>query len=170
MRIVGQAYMDIEPLRAPGRRTRRGGPRRHRDRGLSPTHGIAEIFAPGVVAAFPYSEIEASGVLSLALANGRPVVASSLGNFAETIVDGVQGRLLPPGDVPALTQAMQSLIEDRALAASYAAAACTLMQSLPGWDHIAQLTLGVYRAASAARTLQTGARAEPGRIQQELAR
>ncbi len=149
LRIVGQAYMDTGAL------LKQANARNVLDRvTLEPRFvddaEISDIFAPGTVAVFPYREIEASGVLSLALANGRPVIASRLGSFAETIADGVQGRLLPPGDVPALTQAMRAVIEDRALAASYAAAARTLVQSLPGWDEIARLTLAVYRDAKAA--------------------
>ena len=62
---------------------------------------IPALFGPGVVALFPYREIEASGVLSIALARGRPVIASRLGNFAEMIEDGVQGLLVPPGDADA---------------------------------------------------------------------
>ncbi len=149
LRIVGQAYMDTGALlrqaEALGVRDRLSLETRFVD-----DTEIPAIFAPGTVAVFPYREIEASGVLSLALANGRPVFASRLGSFAETITDGVQGRLLPPGDVPALTQAMQAAIQDRALAASYAGAARALVQALPGWDEIAWRTLAVYREARAA--------------------
>ncbi len=148
LRIVGQAYMDTDAL------LHQAEARGVLDRlSLEPRFvddaEIPGIFPPGSIAVFPYREIEASGVLSLALANGRPVVASRLGSFAETITDGVQGRLLPPGDVAALTAAMAELITDRALAASCAAASRALVQALPGWDEIAWLTLAVYRGALA---------------------
>ena len=149
LRIVGQAYMDTAPL------LRQAESRGVLDRLSLETRfvadsEIADVFAPGSVAVFPYREIEASGVLSLALANGRPVLASRLGNFAETIADGVQGRLLPPGDVAALTAAMRDTIADRALARSYAAAARDLSGALPGWDEIAWRTLALYGEAQAA--------------------
>ncbi len=151
LRIVGQAYMEtgglLRQAEARGVLDRLSLEARFVDDAEIPA-----IFAPGTVAVFPYREIEASGVLSLALANGRPVFASRLGSFAETLGDGVQGRLLTPGDVPALTRAMQDVIEDRALAASYAAAARALVQSLPGWDDIAGRTLAIYRAAQASAT------------------
>ena len=148
LRIVGQAYMDTAAL------LRQAEARGVLDRLSLETRFVDDaeipaIFAPGSIAVFPYREIEASGVLSLALANGRPVFASRLGSFAETIADGVQGRLLPPGDVAALTRAMQDAIADRALAASYAASARALVQALPGWDEIAWRTLEVYRTAQA---------------------
>ncbi len=147
LRIVGQAYMDLAPLRA-----------RVSALGLDSSveieprfvadEAVAAIFPAGSVAVFPYREIEASGVLSLALAQGRPVIASRLGNFAETITHDRQGLLVPPGDADALARAMGATLQDRAAAARYAAAARELAQSQPGWDEIAQLTLGVYADAA----------------------
>ena len=107
------------------------------------------LFAPGTVAVFPYREIEASGVLSLALALGRPVIASDLGNFSETIGDGVQGHLVPPGDVEALTAALAHIISDRGFAASCATHARLLAERVPGWDEIGRRTAEVYAAAGA---------------------
>ncbi len=156
LRIVGQAYMDLGPLRA-----------RVAALGLEACVAIEPrfvaddempaIFAAGCVAMFPYREIEASGVLSLALAHGRPVIASCLGNFAEVITDRMQGLLVPPGDAGALGQAMAAMLDDRSAARRYAASARLSAQEQPGWDEIAQLTLGVY--ADAAR--QTGQRRRP---------
>ena len=41
-----------------------------------------------------------------AQAVGTPVIGSRIGNLAELIVDGVTGRLLPPGDEVAWAAAM----------------------------------------------------------------
>ena len=48
-------------------------------------------------------------VALLAQAAGVPVVASSAGGLAEAIEDGVTGRLVPPGDAPALARALEEL-------------------------------------------------------------
>ena len=149
MRVVGKPYMDVAPLLA-----------------LAETHGVLDrltleqrfvpdsetdaLFAPGSVAVFPYREIEASGVLSLALARARPVVASDLGNFTETIEDGVQGHLVPPGDVAALSAALAHLISDRSFAASCSNKARQLADQTPGWDEIGRRTANVYADAGAA--------------------
>ena len=158
LRIVGQAYMDLAPLRARVAALNLGASVEIEPRFVA-DDAMAAIFPAGSVAVFPYREIEASGVLSLALAHGRPVIASRLGNFAETITDRQHGLLVPPGDVDALAQALGALIQDREAAARYAAASSRLAQTQPGWDEIAQLTLGVY--ADAAR--QTGQRRSPSR-------
>jgi glycosyltransferase involved in cell wall biosynthesis len=39
-------------------------------------------------------------------------MGSNLGGLAELITDGVNGRLLPPGDVPALADALREVILD----------------------------------------------------------
>jgi glycosyltransferase involved in cell wall biosynthesis len=143
LHVVGKPYMDLAPLHA-----------------LAEARGIADrltiearfvgdgemaaIFPPGAVAVFPYREIEASGVMSIALAHGRPIVASALGNFAETLQDGVHGHLVPPGDAPALTAALAHMIDNRSFAACCAREAGLLARAAPGWAEIGRRTAAVY--------------------------
>ena len=47
-----------------------------------------------------------------AFAAGLPVIASDLGALAEVVRDGVDGLLVPPGDVAAWRAALQRLIDD----------------------------------------------------------
>jgi glycosyltransferase involved in cell wall biosynthesis len=51
-----------------------------------------------------------------AMAQGRPVVATSVGGTPELVVDGETGLLVPPGDVDALAEALRRLLADSALA------------------------------------------------------
>ncbi|MFN3763518.1 MAG: glycosyltransferase, partial [Anaerolineae bacterium] len=53
-----------------------------------------------------------SFLISEAFAAGRPVLASRLGALADRVRDGVDGLLLPPGDVAAWRSAIQRLIDD----------------------------------------------------------
>jgi glycosyltransferase involved in cell wall biosynthesis len=48
-----------------------------------------------------------------ALAAGRPVLVSKVGGLQDAVEDGVQGRVLPPGEVPAWADAIRELAEDR---------------------------------------------------------
>jgi glycosyltransferase involved in cell wall biosynthesis len=49
------------------------------------------------------------------MSRGKPVIGTDHGGHSDMIVDGESGRLVPPGDVYALTQAMRELIDDPAL-------------------------------------------------------
>jgi glycosyltransferase involved in cell wall biosynthesis len=62
------------------------------------------------------SHNEASPVSILeALACEIPVVATDVGSVAESVVEGETGRLVPKGDVGALSQAVADLLGDRSL-------------------------------------------------------
>jgi glycosyltransferase involved in cell wall biosynthesis len=59
------------------------------------------------------SEYEAFGLVLLeALAHSTAVVASAVGGMPEVLDGGKAGRLVPPGDVPALAQAISELYAD----------------------------------------------------------
>jgi len=50
-----------------------------------------------------------------AMAHGLPVVATSVGGIPEAVSDGVEGFLVPPGDVAALEDRLQRLLSNKAL-------------------------------------------------------
>ena len=47
------------------------------------------------------------------LAAGRPVLVSRVGGLQDAVEDGVEGRVLPPGDVEAWADAIRTLAADR---------------------------------------------------------
>jgi glycosyltransferase involved in cell wall biosynthesis len=149
VRIVGKPHMDVAPLQA---QAAAAGSDITIETDFVTDENIAALFAPNTVTVFPYREIEASGVLFLALAYGRPIIASRLGAFQELLTDGLHGALVPVEDAAALTAAMQRMIEDRAFAAGCAAAVQELAGSVPHWDTIAESTVAVYRELGKARS------------------
>lgn len=58
-----------------------------------------------------------------ALARGRPIVGSDAGGIPNAVSDGENGLLVPPGDAPALAEALVRLCTDGELARRLAAAA-----------------------------------------------
>ncbi len=77
-------------------------------------------------------------VAAEALANGRAVVASSVGGLAQVVADGVTGRLVPAGDVAALADAL--VTTDPALGADGPASIAWIAP-----ERIGPATLDVYR-------------------------
>jgi len=62
-------------------------------------------------------------ILVEGMATGRPIVASRVGDIPELLEDGRTGRLVPPGDPPALGDAILACLADPAAAAGLGAAA-----------------------------------------------
>lgn len=80
-----------------------------------------------------------------ALAAGRPALVSRIGGLQDALDDGVEGRLLPPGDVDAWARAIDALAADRRLARRFADAARPRAR---GFDAMAADLVGVYGAAT----------------------
>jgi glycosyltransferase involved in cell wall biosynthesis len=147
LRVVGKPYMDLQPLRGLALA-------RSVDPGLEPRFvaddELPGLFGPGTIATFPYREIEASGVLALALAHGRPILASRIGGFAETLTDGVHGLLVEPDDPASLAAAMTRFLDDPRFMAECASNVAALARAMPTWPEIARSTAEIYAAARAA--------------------
>jgi glycosyltransferase involved in cell wall biosynthesis len=80
----------------------------------------------------------------VALAFGKPIVASRVGGFAETLQDGVHGFLVEPGNVESLAQALTRLLVDNKLRAQMGRAVQELASGKFSWDSIAKETTSVY--------------------------
>jgi glycosyltransferase involved in cell wall biosynthesis len=91
--------------------------------GAVPPSELGRYYERAAVVACP-SRREGYGMVAReAMAWGRPVVASAVGGLADAIDDGVDGLLVPPGDVSALRDAIVQLLGDPVLCARLGAAA-----------------------------------------------
>ena len=75
------------------------------------------------VVVLPYRSIDQSGVLATAIALGRPVIATDVGGFGETLADTDAGLLVPPRDPAVLAATISALLLDAGLRATLGAAA-----------------------------------------------
>jgi glycosyltransferase involved in cell wall biosynthesis len=86
-------------------------------------------------------------VLLEALAAGLPVVATRIRGVTEVIQDGVQGRLVPPGDGAALAAVLEELLEDSRVRANLSQAGRRLVRDAYSFDRVAERLGDIYRRA-----------------------
>jgi glycosyltransferase involved in cell wall biosynthesis len=90
--------------------------------GLLAPADVAACYATARVLVLP-SEVEGFGLTLLeAMQRGVPVVAGAEGGSRELVRDGVNGVLVPPGDVATLAARLRALLTDDGLCARLAAA------------------------------------------------
>lgn len=141
--VAGKPYMDMAPLFERVRRLGIEQAVRFDLRFLDDME-MERAMVEAAVLVFPYREIEASGVLSMALGRGRAIVASAVGGFAETLTMDHDALLVPPGDPAALASAMERLIRQPEERERLAAA--DRARQLPNWSVIARQTTDLYAA------------------------
>lgn len=83
----------------------------------------ARIMHALAVLVLPSHEEPGGTVVGEAYAAGTPVVATRVGGLPEVVQDGVTGRLVPPGDPPALAAAILDVLSRRETMAAAALAA-----------------------------------------------
>jgi glycosyltransferase involved in cell wall biosynthesis len=85
--------------------------------GYVPGEEVPGLLAAHDVLALPYRDATGSQNVLLGHAHRRPVLATTVGTFPDQVRDGVDGLLVPPGDVEALTGALRRLSAPGAVAA-----------------------------------------------------
>ena len=110
-----------------------------------PDEEVGTYFAAATVVVFPYREIDQSGPLHIAIAFGKPIVATATGGFPNIVDDGVHGYLVPPEDPHALSLALQRVLSDKERAQDMSVAVRRLADTL-SWDAISCKTAALYRS------------------------
>jgi glycosyltransferase involved in cell wall biosynthesis len=77
-----------------------------------PDAEVALLMSRCSIVALPYTSATQSGVVALAQAFERPVVATAVGGLNEMVIQGRTGILVPPDDHVALGRALTSLAGD----------------------------------------------------------
>ncbi len=71
-----------------------------------PNNEIGKYFAAANVVILPYLQASHSAVLRLSFDMGVPVIASEVGGIRESVIDGINGLLVKPGDSDSLANAI----------------------------------------------------------------
>jgi len=140
--VAGRPRMDMAPIEARIAELGLGGTIEIRARRQSEEE-MALLFAQADSFVFPYHQIDASGVYFLTKAFSKWMIASRVGIFAEDLREEVDGRLIPVGDVAALTNALAHAIEARPAGATPLAS--------DSWSAIGHETRALYESTRHAR-------------------
>lgn len=108
---------------------------------------VPRYFQEASVVVLPYRSATQSGIVPMAFAYGRPVVATDVGAVGEIVRDGETGVLVPPENPQALADALAALLADEARGRAMGEAARRFSETHLSWDHIARQTLAVYEDA-----------------------
>jgi len=107
-------------------------------------------FKAADVLVLPYREIFQSGILFLAYSYGLPIVATDVGSFRETLIEGKTGFLCRPNDAEDLRRTIEKYFESELFTGSnhvrdeireYA-------RARHSWDPVGQVTRDVYAQLS----------------------
>jgi glycosyltransferase involved in cell wall biosynthesis len=134
--VAGDPAMPLDDLRSA--------PRTEWRLGYLPQAELDRALGEATVAVFPYrAELDQSGAMLQALGAGVPVVAYDVGGLAEPIERFGAGRVVPAGDLDALTAAVDELLSDDAALAAARAGAERARSELT-WDAAAAAHLALY--------------------------
>lgn len=101
---------------------------------------LADVYASADVTVLPSLVPESFGmVVAEALLSGCPVVASDLGGVPTLVNDGVNGRLVPAGDVAALETALDDVLRQRSAYRARVASERASMAARFDWDRTAAI-------------------------------
>ncbi|WP_135820853.1 glycosyltransferase [Halostella litorea] len=108
---------------------------------------VGAYFKESDIVVFPYRHIDQSGALMTALPFGKPVIATEVGGFADVLTDGVHGRLVPPDNADALSNALADVLTDKDRRAEMGDAVAELADNTYSWERIAEMTTELYGEA-----------------------
>ncbi len=117
--------------------------------GLVPTSRVGAYLERAAVVCVPSLREGYGFACAEALAYGRPVVASAVGGLLDHVEDGVNGLLVPAGDVPALRSALIRLLGDARLRSRLGSAARKRARERFAPEAAAAATVQAYRDALA---------------------
>lgn len=107
---------------------------------------VSQLFHRTTIVALPYTEMSGqSGVLNIACALGKPIVASDVGGFKDVVIDGKTGLLVPPKDSKSLSDAIVKLLIDEPLRTNMSSNLLNMAQAL-SWDNIAKKHIALYES------------------------
>jgi len=104
---------------------------------------VSEIFDNGDLVILPHRNIDQSGVLMSSINFDKPIVASDIGGFSETIENGKHGYLFKLGDSKDLASKILTIIKNNKID-TMSNEVNILKKSWETWEEISNRTLQLY--------------------------
>ncbi len=112
--------------------------------GFIPSAEVAKHFIASDVVILPYRRISHSGVLNLAYSFGRPVIATNVGDFEETIEEGKSGFVLSSNSQENLSEKIIQAFSDKLKLEEMGKYARHLSETKYSWKNSAELLKPIY--------------------------
>jgi glycosyltransferase involved in cell wall biosynthesis len=113
-----------------------------------PSKAVACYFAAADIIALPYKTIYHSGVVHLAYSFGVPVLSTNVGDFTETITDGLNGYILEKNDKNNMAEKLQQAFYDKNKLQAMGVRAKEISKKKYGWNEIGKKTFRLYEHIS----------------------
>ena len=118
--------------------------------GYVPDEELPALYRDADLFVLPSRSGEGFGLVALeAMASGLPVVATASGGVVDIVQEGINGRLVPPHDGPALAQTLDQLVGDVEVRAQLSRGALDTAGSSSWQDSIDRLEESLFKAMSA---------------------
>ncbi len=114
-----------------------------------PDQRMADLFDAATVVVCPYTDATQSGIIPIAYAFDKPVIATDVGGLSEYVWEGRTGIIVPPRDAHALAAGIVSVLCDRAFREQVAGSIRQFTASALSWENSAAKLLSVYQSLTA---------------------
>lgn len=109
---------------------------------------VSELFQRSEVVVMPYTKMSGqSGILNVAIAYSKPIVASDVGGIYEVVENGINGYLVPPKDYKLLAARVLNILEDNNLRSKMEINMSNRAKEL-SWDNISKEHVLLYSSLS----------------------
>jgi glycosyltransferase involved in cell wall biosynthesis len=112
-----------------------------------PNSEVPALFRRASVVVLPYISATQSGVIPMAYAYGKPVIASKVGALPDVVSDGYTGLLIEPANPAAIADAIVAVLSDESQRLEMGRHGRLYCRYMLDWDAIAVQTMHVYESA-----------------------
>jgi len=119
----------------------------HKNLDYIPMQRVPVYFAAADLVALPYLSVYQSGIVQLAYAHRRPVIATAVGGLPEVVEPGKTGWLVAPGSPARFAEAIRLAFSSMKQLRKMGDEAYETARRKYSWDGIAARTLEIYNEA-----------------------